>query len=337
LFDSELNVNYSEVSANAFDYSLLASTDLLILNEVKSFSSGMIQEVMKFAKEDGHVLFVANQDQDLESTQELLLALNAERISKSDSSDQKAEGVNLESALFKNVFTEWEDRIDLPAVKKFYSTESRAVSSAERLLTLSNGQPLLTSYRSEEGYLYVLPVSLRDNWTNFHRHALFVPTMYNIAINSINSAVSLESIGSNDLIRTKTSIQNSEILRVNGIENDLSFVPEIVRHSSGTGIYVHDQVTKGGHYLLTTEAGDTIQTISFNYNRDESDLKTIDATEFISKLKEKGFQNAQILDGTTEALANKVKETKDGKHLWRLFLILALGCLLIETILIRIL
>ena len=337
LFDSELNVNYTEVPASVFDYSLLTSTDLLVLNEVKSFSSGMIQEVMKFANEGGHVLFVANQNQDLESTQELLLALNAERISKADSSDQKAEGVNLESALFKNVFTEWEDRIDLPVVKKFYSTESRTNSSAERLLTLSNGQPLLTTYRSEEGYVYVIPVSLRDDWTNLHRHALFVPAIYNIAINSINSAVSMESIGSNNLIRTNTSIQNSEILRVNGVENDLTFVPEIVRHSSGTGIYVHDQVAKGGHYLLTTEPGDTIQTISFNYDRSESDLKTIDATEFISQLKEKGFQNAQILDGAAEALANKVKETKDGKHLWRLFLILALGCLLIETILIRIL
>jgi len=96
-------------------------------------------------------------------------------------------------------------------------------------------------------------------------------------------------------------------------------------------------VPEGGHYLLTKETGDTIQSISFNHNRSESDLGTITPTEFIAALNAKGLQNVQILDSTVEALANKVKETKDGKHLWRLFLILALGCLLIETILIRIL
>lgn len=337
LFDSELTINYNEVPSNALDYSSLNATDLLILNEVESFSSGMTQEVMKFVNDGGNLLFVAGRNQDLNSTRELLLAVNAESLSSKDSSDSKVEGVNLESALFKNVFTAWEDRIDLPKTSKIYSTQTRTNSNSERLLTLSNGQPLLTSYQSGAGRVYVVSTSLRDEWTNFHRHALFVPAMYNIAINSTNSAVSMEVIGSNEMVKVNSDVENSEVLKMVGVENDLTFVPEIIRQASGVGIQVHDQISDKGHYLLQSEDGDSIQTVSFNYNRLESNLNTLTAEEFIGNLKEKGLQNVQILDDTVEALANKVKETKDGKHLWRLFLILALGCLLIETILIRIL
>ena len=337
LFDSELNISYSQVPSNALDYSALNSTDLLILNEVESFSSGMTQEVMKFVNDGGNLLFVPSRNQELNSARELLLSVNAEPLSFKDSSDSKVEGVNLESELFKNVFTAWEDRIDLPKTSKFYSTQARTNSNSERLLTLSNGQPLLTSYQSGTGRVYVVSTPLRDEWTNFHRHALFVPAMYNIAINSTTSAVRMEVIGSTEMVGVHSDVQNSEVLKMVGVENDLTFVPEIVRQASGVGIQVHDQVSEKGHYLLQSEDGDSIQTVSFNYNRLESNLGTLSAEEFISNLKEKGLSNVQILEGATESIANKVKETKDGKHLWRLFLLLALGCLLIETILIRIL
>ncbi|MFT7153372.1 MAG: hypothetical protein ACI9Z7_000426, partial [Alteromonas macleodii] len=143
LFDSEPNFSVTQVSDGALDYSVLSTTDLVVLNEVSNFSSGMIQELMKFVSAGGSLLFIPSEKRNLNSTNELLLAIGAEKFAELDSSKLKVEGLNLKSKVFKNVFTEWEDRIDLPSVSKHFSTETRTTASSERLLTLGNGGSLL--------------------------------------------------------------------------------------------------------------------------------------------------------------------------------------------------
>lgn len=337
LFDAEPNFTVTQVSDGALDYSALHTTDLVVLNEVPNFSSGMIQELMKFVSTGGSLVFIPSEKPDLGSTNELLLAIGAEKFNGSDSSKLKVEGVNLKSQIFKNVFTQWEDRIDLPTVSKHFGTEMRTTASSERLLTLANGQPLLSSYRKEKGTSYVLAAPLRDKWTNFHRHALFVPAFYNIALNSVTNSVSAEVIGSNALIPISSRLENAETLEITNSENTSSFIPERVARAEGNGVFVHDQIRTDGHYLLRTEKGDTLQPLSFNFNRAESDMNFLTTEEFTQIAKDLGMRNLEIVEGSTESLANKVQELHDGKQLWRLFLTLALLCLLFETVLIRIL
>lgn len=337
LFDSQSSFTLTEVPGKGLDYSALGSTDLLVLNEVSTFSSGMVQEVMKFTQNGGTVLFIPSEQADLNSSNELLLAVGAETLSNPDSTKLKVEGVNLQSELFKNVFTQWEDRIDLPAVSKHYTTTSRTTANSERLLTLANGNPLLTSYSFGKGKCYVITSPLHDAWTNFQRHALFVPTLYNIALNSTNSGTSAETLGSDNLIAVDPKMSDGEILQMSKTNESVSFVSERVARAEGNGIYVHDQVVSDGHYLLRVESGDTIQAVSFNYNRTESDMDFLSGDEFVSAANSMGIENIQLLDGSTESLSTQVQELHNGKQLWRLFLILALICLLAETILIRIL
>lgn len=337
LFDSEPNFKITEVPNVGLDYSALNTTDLLVLNEVPNFSSGMVQEMMKFVSNGGSVLFIPSPKPELNSTNELLLAIGAEKFAGTDSSKLKVEGVNLKSQVFKNVFTQWEDRIDLPATSKHFITSMTTTNAGERLMTLADGQPLLTAYRKEKGYSYVLSASLRDDWTNFQRHALFVPAIYNIALNSLSNSTSAEIIGSNGFIPVNSRIADSEILEMSSTTDNQAFIPERVARTEGSGIFVHDQVKQDGQYLLRTDQGDTIQPVSFNYNRTESDMSFLSAEELTEKATVLGISNLQIVDGSTETIANQVKELHDGKQLWRLFLILALLSLLFETVLIRIL
>lgn len=337
VFDSEANFSITEASNVGLDYSALNTSDLVICNGFRSFSSGMVQELMRFVNDGGSLLFIPAEKADLNSTNELLLAFGAEQLTASDSTKLKVEGVNLKSEVFKNVFTQWEDRIDLPVVSKHYGTNTATTSSSERLMTLANGEPLLTSYRSGKGRSYVLTSAIKDSWTNFHRHALFVPALYNMALNSVNNGMSAETIGSDRFIPVHSKLTDAEILEVTRNGTKESFVPERVARTEGNGIFVHNQVRNDGQFVLKTEAGDTLQPVSFNYNRSESDMHFLSTEELTQKASELGISNLQIVDGTTENIANQVKELHDGKQLWRLFLILALLALLAETILIRIL
>ncbi|MGB1318626.1 MAG: hypothetical protein ACPG5W_10480, partial [Flavobacteriales bacterium] len=266
------------------------------------------------------LLILPSESRDLNSINELLLAVGAEQFAALDSSSVKVEGVNLQSEVFKNVFTEWQERVDLPATKKHFSTVSRSSASSERLLTLANSQPLLTSYRNENGKTYVFASTLKDEWSNFHRHALFVPALYNMAVNSVSSGTSNETIGSNQMIETKNKAERDGILEVKSTSSEVSFVPERITRSTGTGIMVHDQIETHGHYLLTSQEGDTIQPISFNYNRSESDLTFLSGTEFMDAAKLAGVKNIQLIEGKAESIANSVQELQNGIQLWRWFL-----------------
>jgi hypothetical protein len=336
VFDSDPTFVQSEVLSTNLDYSVLTTTDLVVCNGVSSFSSGMIQELMRFVQDGGSLLFIPSERPDLNSTNELLLAIGAGKFLGIDSSQTKVEGVNLESQIFKNVFTQWEDRIDLPTTKKHFVSSISGNTMSERLLTLANGDPLLSGYKKGKGISYVLSACLKDEWTNFHRHALFVPALYNIALNSTVGGTSMETIGSNSFIPVSAKLDNSEALEVIKLSGDQTFIPERSARIEGTGFLVHDQVKSDGHYLLLSE-NDTVQPISFNFNRAESNMEFLSADELKEIADNLGIKRLQIVDGNTESLAGKVKELHDGKQLWRLFLLLALLCLLLETVLIRIL
>lgn len=337
VFESETNFSYTAVPSKSLDYSLLDKSNLLVLNEVASFSSGMVQEVMKFVRNGGSLLFIPAEKTDLSLTNELLLAVGAEPFLSQDSGKIKVEQVNLKSTIFKNVFTEWKDRIDLPSTSKYYSLQTRVNSSSERLLLLDNGAKFLSTYSLQNGKSYVLATPLKDGWTNFHKHALFVPTIYNIALNSFANRTSSETIGSGDLIPLNSTQANSEILKLESVDGLSSFVPERITTTEATGIHVHNQVSKASHFILSTENNDTIQPVSFNYNRTESLLEYYSIEEFSATMLQLGVKSIQFVDSNTEFIANEIQELNNGKQLWRLFLILALAALLFEILLIRIL
>jgi hypothetical protein len=337
LFSAEANFNLTNATDNDLDYSILNSVNLVILNEVPRFSSGMIQEMMNYVELGGNLMIIPAIKPDLASTNELLLAIGSRQLTAIDSSKLKVDGVNLQSTLYKNVFTEWQERINLPTVSKHFVTKSSSRVSSERLMTLENGQSFLSSFTKGKGRSFVLTSALKDDWTNFHRHALFVPTLYNIALNSVTNGVSKEIIGSNDMIATKSRADKSEVLEVENLATESFFVPERVSRPEGTGIVVHNQIKEDGHYLLRSQEGDTIQPLSFNFNRDESDMNFLTPTEFKESILSFGAHRMEIIYGKAETLKSQVQELHDGKQLWRWFLLLALICLLFETILIRIL
>jgi hypothetical protein len=120
-------------------------------------------------------------------------------------------------------------------------------------------------------------------------------------------------------------------------KGDNSFMPERVSRSTGTGIMVYDQVKKHGHFLLASQKGDTLQPLSFNYNRSESDMTFLTPSEFTEAAKTAGVLNLELIEGKSESISNRVQELQNGKQLWRWFLLIVLICLLFEIILIRIL
>jgi len=164
------------------NYAAFANYRLIIFNELNNISSGLSQEIRRFVENGGGLLIIPSQHIDYGSYNELLSSFKAAAVAGFDSNATKVSQINFENELYRNVFGKISENIDLPVVSKHYNFVKNQQSNEEYLLRLSSGNSFLSKYAVGKGKLYVSAVPLSGNWSNFPRHAIFVPTLYNIAM-----------------------------------------------------------------------------------------------------------------------------------------------------------
>jgi hypothetical protein len=171
---------------------------------------------------------------------------------------------------------------------------------------------------------------LEPEFSNLTNHALFLPMLFKMALSGFADQRMFETIGSN----------NSIYLPINGLKGDnivkikkenLQIIPEVKSVTGGSILYFADQIQQPGFY--TIQNGNTLLAISsFNYNREESDMRFYD----VDTLKDifKGTKS-KIINANVSSINPQIKESLLGTSLWKLCLILALIFLMIEILLIR--
>jgi hypothetical protein len=120
-----------------------------------------------------------------------------------------------------------------------------------------------------------------------------------------------------------------------GLTENISIIPEVQLSPFGVKLKTYGQIAEAGHYLVMNSL-DTLQIVSYNFNRVESDISTYTVENIEKQIADLGLINVRILDGVSADLSSTIKEMYEGKRLWKLFLILALACLFIEILLLRI-
>tara|TARA_B100000131_G_scaffold316741_1_gene357362 strand:- start:1079 stop:1543 length:465 start_codon:yes stop_codon:yes gene_type:complete len=94
---------------------------------------------------------------------------------------------------------------------------------------------------------------------------------------------------------------------------------------------VHNQINQSGHYNLTDKQN-LARTISFNYDSKESRLECFSAEEINQLIKN---MKVKILNSKNGNYTETIKDLKQKKYLWKIFLILCLIFIGLEIILIK--
>lgn len=336
LFGNDPDFNFNTMESDQIDHSSFPNYDLIVLNGLESLNSGLIQEVLSVMNNGSSVLLIPTMDSKPEDYNELLLATSGAQFTGVDTTSTKVDRLNLESEIFKNVFMEWKGRIDLPSVNIHYPLSIPSRSDANVLIGLENGDPLLISSTNGNGSMYVLSTSLGVDASQLAQHAIVVPTFYNLALSSQPSAAPYQVLGNEDQIELYGDVENSEILELKAVSSEISIIPEVERTSKGVVLNVYGQIAEAGQYMVTT-GSDTLRMVSYNYNRRESDMSHYSVEELETQIADLGLSNVNLVDGASPDLSSTIKEMHEGKRLWKLFLVLALACLAIEILLLRIL
>jgi len=319
---------YERVQIKSIDYGTLGSYDLVILNYPKDLPSGLASELDRFANNGGTVVLFAGPDS------KNTVALGVSGLGPVLSDTLRLRSIEYRHPLFSDVFEAQPERMDFPVV--YFYRPASIPPQAEILMEIENGLPFLYRIPRENGQLYVFVTDLENASGNFPRHALFPPTLYNMAYLSVPQASLYFNIGRNELIELKGLIDPEERndLPFNLIGVESSFIPQQRQQQSELWIETYDLVDQAGFYALN-RADSTYALLAFNYDRRESD-PAVWTSAGLSEAIAAWPENAKNrYEGERSQLAGLIQKETNGGSLWKIAILLTLLFVLIEVLLLK--
>ena len=323
---------------NKIDYSSLGSQQVIILSELKNISSGLAQELTRFVQNGGSLVVFPSTETDTGSYKPFLTSLGTNFYLKKDTANTKVDWVNFESEIFADVFEKKGENLDLPVVHNHYTESHSNKTSEEVLLKMKNGNSFFSKYTFKKGKIYLSAVPLNSEWSNLAKHAIFVPLMFKIAMNSQPSSDLFYTVGRDNSIPVAAKLTGESVFKIKGDASTplstFEVIPENRIIDLQSTIFVHDQIKDAGNYELYAGA-EKISGISFNYDRKESDLSRYTPEELVSLYEKENLGNFSLIDAGDKDITKVLADIGQGKKLWKWCIALVLLFLAAETALLR--
>ena len=333
LFKNDTSLfNFENTLDKNIDFNNLMNKDIILINEVEEFSSGLINSLNNFTKNGGSIAIFPPKKIDITSYNISLNELGIATFSTLKTQKNLIEDINIEHPIYKHVFEGKLDKINFPEIKKYYPIISRKNSNSIALLTQENKAVFLSVYSKEKGSIYLFNSPLNIEFNNFSKHALFVPTLINIATSSIRTESIYNTISPEDYF-TSNKMKNSNAL-VHLKNEKIDIITTQKTHLGQQVFYTHNQISENGIYTIEVEEK-VIDAIAYNYSTTESKAKTLKINELEAWRSSLNLGNIQIINGNTKSLIATINDSQKAKELWKIALIFSLLFFAAEILLIK--
>ena len=336
LFENDNYIQLDEMNVQSLQISRLKEYNTIFLLNLENFSSGFLNE-LNSAVENGTsiVLFPGNLNNP-SINNSFLAQFNANRVIGKDTIIQKISGIDFENKFYEDVFKKKEQNPILPEIAKHLKFEENIRTTEQNLLWFQNNDKALSMLQHKIGKIWIFSFPLCAENETFARDVLFVPTLYNIVLNSFTKQEISFVLGQNTFFDLpKNDIINPNIsIEIENLKNGEKFIPAKSITGRGTRIEFANQILEAGHYLINNDQT-VLSAMAFNYNRKESDLSYFSGSELKEKIDLLQFINATIIDDIESNFIDIFDEIQNGKQLWKLFIFLALLFILAEVMIAR--
>jgi hypothetical protein len=335
LFASDPVYTFRETNQNQLNYTLFSHQQLIILNNPQAISSGLSLELKKYIEQGGQLLCFPPTDKNvIPSLNVLLNDLSLPTYGSSLKQQVSVNELNLQDALFKNVFEKLPKNMDLPKVSEFYAMQRNSNTRGKSLMTLNNGQPFMWQSAYKKGNIVLMATPLEDNWSTFAKHSIYVPIMLKLGTGKPQSEKLYFTIGRQQWIPLTQQTGADKLVRFGNKETALSI--QTAQHDGKTSIYLDYPLTSAGIYSVKpTENTTAEQPVAMNFDRKESDTRIWPGEGMESFLSH--WPNARISSEDTAVLQHTISNQLNGTPFWRYCVWLALVFVLIEILLLRLL
>ncbi len=325
-------LDYHELTASStrnIDYNSFDNYDLIILQDIKKYSSGLIQSIDQYVNKGGNILHFLPEGMDIVSCNQLFQTMKMDQV-KSFSSDPKGVSyINEEDFTFNEVFLRSGGNRKLPKVSSSYIMTQYQSNASQPIMKHRDGSAFMSKYNAGEGQYYLCTSPIDKDKNDLVANAeVFIPLIYKLSISTQSANALAYFIGQNDFIKIKGSETPGDQNYV--VKGNQEFIPAVRNIDNRTVLNFNEQVTESGFYDIYL-GEEKLQSVAYNYDRKESNMSMSSNSDL--EYNNPSISTLQAANNTK--LAQLVSQRDKGQQLWKWCLILALVFLGIETLLLR--
>lgn len=332
LFSNNNEIEIKNMSEKTIDFNDFDNYSFIILNELSEFSSGLVSEIKRFREQGGDILIVPSEKMNLQSFQNAMQSLQIPYFSELIKKQNKVSIINQNNKLYKGVFSQDVENIEMPTAKQYFKLSSSSQTARESIMKFQSQDDFLLVSQENNSKAYVFSTNLTEDFTDFVKQSLFVPTIWNMAL--FSQVIPLPYYFFEDDIQIDISkLKDSKKINVAEIvstDKKVSFIPELKKNNRMRSLVMHNQTNKAGNYNIEQEK-EVFGGLSLNYNRVESNLSFMDANNINSELKKYSLGYYNILDTKKQVISSYFTKTKNGNYMSIILLILLLLSVGMET------
>lgn len=332
LFKNDNYINHTSQKYENLQQGNLTNYDAIILNQILKPTSGLIQIIKNLAQNSKPILIIPNNNIDIDLYNELLKSVNQDIIFDTSNVTTKIKNIDYSNSIFKNVFTKKEKNADLPTIYKYLILNK--TNNNITIFKSNNDLPLFVESNYYNSKIYMLAFSLDETSSNFVHHQLFVPVIYNFALNTKSLNNEYYTLNQSNYFLISDSLSNQDVYHITNNIDSIDFIPIMLKSDNSTVLNFNNLIRKAGNYYVKKD-NKIIDILSVNYNRLESNLSFFDIKK-LGKIIAENILNAKLYNvNNTNILKNNIIKNNMGEPIWKYFLYLSLFFILIEIILLR--
>ena len=315
--------NFNQSTPQNTDYNSISKQQLIVLNEIENIPDVLIKKMKDFSQNGGSLAIIPNRKSNIYSYNNLLKALGVGKIGAKRNSPLKITAINFEHPLFENVFSKNITNFQYPSVQSYYPIDS---NNASKIIGFENDSPFISQIKNKKRTVYWVSASLERDNSNFINSPLIVPVFYNFGKLSFKNSQLFYRIGRTNKIDIETKTRENQVVRILNSENSL--IPLQSKFKNKVRITTNAASLTPGFYQVLKDK-DTIQTLAFNYPKEESFINFMDLNK-LKKISQKG-----IVTGSISDVFKKINKKNQVHWLSKWFLTLAIVSLLLEILILK--
>ena len=315
--------NFNQSTPQNTDYNSISKQQLIVLNEIENIPDVLIKKMKDFSQNGGSLAIIPNRKSNIYSYNNLLKALGVGKIGAKRNSPLKITAINFEHPLFENVFSKNITNFQYPSVQSYYPIDS---NNASKIIGFENNSPFISQIKNKKRTVYWVSASLERDNSNFINSPLIVPVFYNFGKLSFKNSQLFYRIGRTNKIDIETKTRENQVVRILNSENSL--IPLQSKFKNKVRITTNAASLTPGFYQVLKDK-DTIQTLAFNYPKEESFINFMDLNK-LKKISQKG-----IVTGSISDVFKKINKKNQVHWLSKWFLTLAIVSLLLEILILK--
>ena len=311
---AEEQFQFTQQAFKTLNYNEIPNQNFIVLNELKEIPVSLATALKAFSDAGGSILTIPSGETDVRSYNDFLLSQQMGAFSQKTEQQKKITKIVFSHPLFHDVFEKEVANFQYPTVNSFYNFSSNATP----VLAFEDNTP----FAIQKGKNYIFTAPINNENSNFKNSPLVVPTIYNMALQSLPLPRLYYSIGTQNTIAVPVQLGPDEILTVR--DSVTQFIPLQQTKANFVLLTTTNEPEKAGNYEVLKEK-EFLEHISYNYSRGESQLQYANAED---------WEGAEVYN-SVENLFASISEANSINSFWKWFAIFALLFLLFEMLILK--